>query len=95
VAFAGLGWVERYRRLVGELPVHVLFPEATAKAGDEVWAKANEWMLGAALGSGGDHLALIVLWDGEGGDGPGGTRQMVNVAKAYGANAVVIDILQK
>ena len=92
VAFAGLDWVERYRRLVSELPVHVLFPEATAKVGDEVWEKANEWMLGVALDGSGSETTLIVLWDGEGGDGPGGTRHMVNVAKAKGANAVVIAI---
>jgi hypothetical protein len=90
VAFAGVGWVERYRRLVSELPVHVLFPEATADAGDEVWAKANEWMLGAALEGGGSEMALIVLWDGEGGDGPGGTRHMVVTAKKIGADVEII-----
>ncbi len=92
VAFAGLDWMERYRRLVSELPVHVLFPEATAKAGDEVWAKANEWMLGTALEGGGSEMALIVLWDGEGGDGPGGTKHMVKTVKEKGAEIAIIDV---
>ncbi len=70
VGFAGAGWVERYRRLVRELPMHVLF-QATADVGDEVWEKANEWMLGVAMSGGAENMALIVLWDGEGGDGAG------------------------
>ena len=94
VAFAGADWVERYLRLVMDRPVHVLFPEATAYAGDEVWETANEWMLEAALSEGGSRMALIVLWDGEGGDGPGGTRHMVKVARREGATIQVIDILR-
>jgi hypothetical protein len=92
VAFAGADWVERYRRLVSELPVHVLYPDATADAGDKVWEDANEWMLKTALRSGGDQLALIALWDGQGGDGPGGTRHMVDVARKEGAAIEVIDV---
>lgn len=94
VAFAGADWAERFRKLVTELPVHVLDPAATADAGDEVWEKANEWMLQAASCEGGPHMTLIVLWDGEGGDGPGGTRHMVKVAKAEGATINIIDILR-
>ena len=94
VAFAGADWVKRYLRLVRDLPVHVLFPEATADAGDEVWERANEWMLEAALSEGGSRMTLIVLWDGEGGDGPGGTRHMVKVAKGEGATINKIDILR-
>lgn len=92
VAFAGADWMERYDRLVRELPVHVLFPEATADAGNEVWERANEWMLEAALSEGGSRMTLIVLWDGEGGDGPGGTRHMVEMAEQHGAVVIVIDI---
>jgi len=94
VAFAGAEWVKRYLRLVRELPVHVLFPEATADAGDEVWERANEWMLQAGLSKGGSRMTLIVLWDGEGGDGPGGTRHMVKVAKGEGATINTIDMLR-
>jgi hypothetical protein len=92
VAFAGGGWVERYLTLVRELSVHVLFPKATADVGEEVWEQANEWMLQAALCEGGSRMTLIVLWDGEGGDGPGGTRHMVERAEQQGATVVVIDI---
>ncbi len=92
VAFAGAGWVERYRRLIRDLPVRVLFPKAKSDAGDEVWEKANEWMLKMALQSGGNELALIVLWDGQGGDRPGGTRHMVEMARRQGAVVEIIDV---
>ena len=90
VEFAGEGWVRRYRKLVGQLPVHVLFPEAKADVGDEVWEKANEWMVAVASHDGGDAMSLIVLWDGEGGDGPGGTRHMVETAGELGADITII-----
>jgi hypothetical protein len=60
--------------------------------GDEVWAKANEWMLEVAGSEGGDAMALIVLWDGEGGDGPGGTRHMVETAGELGADITIIGV---
>ena len=33
-------------------------------------------------------IALIVLWDGKGGDGPGGTENMVKLAKSRGVKTV-------
>jgi hypothetical protein len=33
-------------------------------------------------------MTLIALWDGEAGDGPGGTEDMVNLAKERGARVV-------
>jgi hypothetical protein len=89
VAFADRDWVERYRRLIRELPVHVLFP-AMADVGDEVWEKANQWMLNAASDKGG--MSLVVLWDGEGGEGPGGTKHMVKEAGNKGATIRIIDV---
>jgi hypothetical protein len=92
VSFAGQQWTDRYQQLTRELPVHVLFPEATADAPNEVWEKANQWMLDTALADGGATLSLLVLWDGQGGDGPGGTLHMINVAKEQGATTDIIDI---
>ena len=84
--------MERYRKLVRVLSVHVLFPEAKADVRDEVWEKANEWMLNTALSEGGSRMTLIVLWDGEGGDGPGGTRHMTKTVEQHGGIVIVIDI---
>lgn len=93
VAFAGPGWITRYRTLTQELSVHVLLPNTTADAPDTVWAEANEWMLHTALADG-SHLTLIALWDGQKGDGPGGTDHLVNEAKAHQAAVELIDILR-
>lgn len=87
----GPGWESRYRQLIGELPVHILVPGGKADTGDEIWEKANEWMLKAALSQGDAHLTIIVLWDGDEGD-TGGTSQMVRVALAHQANVEMIDI---
>ena len=49
-------------------------------------------MLNKALENGGAHMTLIALWNGEGGDGKGGTEHMVNVAKEQGSKTRIIDI---
>ena len=50
-----------------------------------IWERNNRWMLQAALAWGADRLTLLVLWDGQAGDAPGGTQHMVDVANAAGA----------
>jgi len=42
--------------------------------------------------NGGINMTLIALWDGKGGDGPGGTGHMVKEAKSKGAQVIEIDI---
>jgi hypothetical protein len=36
-------------------------------------------------------VTLIVLWDGKGGDGPGGTADMVRLAESRGVRVVRLD----
>ncbi len=50
-----------------------------------IWERNNRWMLHSALAHGADKLTLFALWDGQSGDGPGGTQHMVNVVKKAGA----------
>lgn len=45
--------------------------------GVSVWERANQWLLHTALAHGPDKARAVVLWDGGGGDGPGGTRHMM------------------
>ena len=56
-----------------------------------IWERNNRWMLQSALAYGADKLTLLVLWDGQGGDAPGGTQHMVEVAEASGAVVRRID----
>ena len=48
-------------------------------------------MLDTALGFGASRLRLICLWDGGGGDGPGGTDHLVEQARRQGVPVTWID----
>jgi tetratricopeptide (TPR) repeat protein len=56
-----------------------------------IWERNNRWMLQSALAWSAPKLTLLVLWDGRGGDAPGGTQHMVAVAEAAGAVVRRID----
>lgn len=53
--------------------------------------RCNRWMLDTALGLGCARLRLICLWDGGGGDGPGGTDHLVEQARSAGVPVTWID----
>lgn len=62
-----------------------------------IWQRNNLWMLFKALDEGCDpktgdpNITLIALWDGEGGDGPGGTGDLVDKVNELGARSEVIN----
>lgn len=98
VAFAGPGWTDRFDQLYNRLPVEVLaqsreLPNWLKKKKDyTIWERNNLWMLHQALENGGQYMSLIALWNGKGGDGPGGTAHMVREAKDRGARTIPISI---
>ncbi len=98
VAFAGNGWVERFYSLYHTLDRHVLSQSMDLpnwlqkKQGYTIWERNNLWMLYSSLVCGGSNTSLIAVWNGKGGDGPGGTQHMINEAKSRGAEIDVIDI---
>ena len=61
-----------------------------------IWQRNNLWMLFNALDEGCDpktedpNVTLIALWDGEGGDGPGGTGDLVKKVEDLGARSEII-----
>jgi hypothetical protein len=69
-----------------ELPKWLQF-----KTGYDIWQRNNLWLLSEALCLAPRNLTLIALWDGETGDGPGGTEHMVGLAKQHGARFVRLD----
>jgi hypothetical protein len=84
---AGGDWVDRFGRLAGKLPVRVL----AEKEDEDIWQRTNLWMLDHALALGSGNVTLIVLWNGEEGDGPGGTEDLIAPAKERGAETVILD----
>lgn len=99
VEFAGTEWIDRFDKLYKSLPTHILsqvkdLPKWLQKKKDyTLWERNNLWELNCALTEGGINMTLIALWDGKGGDGPGGTADMVKEAKAKGAKTILINPL--
>jgi len=97
VEFAGPQWIERFDELYKKLPRRVLsqtkdLPKWLQKRpGYTIWERNNLWMLNSALVCGGQNMTLLALWEGKGGDKPGGTRHMVKEAESRGSKTVVID----
>lgn len=100
VQHGGPDWVERYRNLCERTsPVILADSEELpswlrGKAQYTIWDRSNLWMLSHALAmvqGQGARLTLISLWDGQGGDGPGGTADMVRRAVDAGAKHIALD----
>jgi hypothetical protein len=98
VQSAGPNWVERFDRLQQQLPGRVLADSKklprwlSEKANYSVWQRNNLWLLHHAMAAGGgSNVCLIALWNGEAGDGPGGTADMVQKARERGAKTVILD----
>ncbi|MEO6730647.1 MAG: hypothetical protein ABIN01_05480 [Ferruginibacter sp.] len=97
VTFAGPEWIDRFDRLYHKLPHYVLsqvkeLPKWMNKENFSIWERANLWMLHSALVNGGSNMSLVALWDGQGGDGAGGTEHMVKEAVEKGAKTITIGI---
>ena len=91
VSFAGEHWDRRFNTLIEKLPAHIL-SKADEKKSRNIYEMTNEWMLDKALGAGGKNMTLLALWNGDIGDGKGGTQHMVAMAKEQGAEVAIIDI---
>jgi hypothetical protein len=97
VQSAGPEWVDRFNSLHDRLPVSVLAESKElprwlrAKDKYTIWNRNNLWMLHHALANGAARVTLIALWNGERGDGPGGTEDMIQQAKARGAKTIIVD----
>lgn len=97
VADGGAQWVERFQHLC-EVNKPIILTDADelprwlrAKNGYTIWQRSNLWMLQHALAKSNDNLLLIALWNGDVGDGSGGTEDMVNRAKERGAAFLHLD----
>lgn len=60
--------------------------------GVSVYDRCNRWMLYTALSHGLNRVSFVTLWNGEPGDGPGGTEYMVALMKTLtGRQPIIID----
>jgi len=88
VAPAGPAWIERFRALLqrtGPEGIRIMGEHDGLSEGltSNVWQRANLWMMDAAIALAREQ-ALLALWDGHIGDGPGGTEHFIEVAQRLG-----------
>lgn len=97
VSFAGHNWVERFHQIRQHPHVTVHYqPERLGPApdGDDAFSRNNRWALYTAMGYGLERVRLVALWNGQGGDGPGGTGHMVQEVGRLGGVVVHLDTTQ-
>ncbi|HEY3626561.1 MAG TPA: hypothetical protein VGL00_09760 [Terracidiphilus sp.] len=87
VAPAGPEWVKRFHILLERTgnALHIMQQNdgKLEGASDNIWQRSNLWMIGEASRLAPER-ALLALWDGEAGDGPGGTGHFLEVARRFG-----------
>jgi hypothetical protein len=91
----GDDWVSRFDALLKQrerVPVlgnpDELPPWLASRPGYAAWQRANLWLLSEALAKDAPSLQVIALWDGEAGDGPGGTEHLMRLAREHDAGTV-------
>jgi hypothetical protein len=91
-------WLRRFHTQLQKhpnAPVLAQSPELPkwlqSKRGYDVWQRNNLWLLSEALCLAAKNITVVALWDGEPGDGPGGTEHMVRLAKEHGARIIHLD----
>ena len=98
VQFAGPDWIDRFNTMYDGLDVQILsetkaLPKWLNNYGDySIWERNNRWILNSALSEADYHLTFLALWDGKGGDGPGGTEHMIDEVNQRGAKSIIINI---
>jgi hypothetical protein len=91
----GPDWVEKFNRLLDTRPVIILSDSAELPVWSAsipqygVFRRGNIWMMKNALLQPDADVTLVALWNGQAGDGPGGTADMVTLAKSHGAKVCV------
>lgn len=88
----GVAWQARFEAVMARLPEAPRIMQPDSAGGDNPYERCNRWMLDTAMAWGGDRLRFICLWDGGGGDGPGGTASMCAEVERRGGRLDWIDI---
>ncbi len=90
----GASWRDRFYAALGaantslrEMPVEL----GPTPAGSDPFERCNLWLLYSALVHGVQKVNLVALWNGAGGDGPGGTAHMVAEVKRLTGRVTHLD----
>jgi hypothetical protein len=92
VDFANKDWRARFFVAKARAVMHVAPQELGAlQEGENAYERENRWMLDTAMRFGADKVELVCLWNGEGGDGPGGAQHMMEEVHNKGGRKVWLD----
>jgi hypothetical protein len=92
VDFAGAQWRDRFFTTRSKATLHVMPDElGPLPSGTDPYERNNEWMLESAGRAGDDKVVFICLWDGGGGDGPGGTRHLMEEVQRKSGRTLWLD----
>lgn len=89
VRFAGEDWVDSFREVTADPNLALTGPEPGMLRLDDPHTVNNLRMLDAALARPGSLYGLFV-WDGKGGDGPGGTEHLATAVVEEGGSVTVL-----
>jgi hypothetical protein len=95
VSFAGDSWVERFYNIRNNPKVTFQYQidrVGPLPAGDNPFERNNRWALYSALIYGIERVRFIALWNGQGGDGPGGTGHMMKEVRRLGGIVEHLDV---
>jgi hypothetical protein len=85
VDFADRNWRARYFAAKAQAVLHFAPTElGPIREEEDAYERNNRWMLNSALRFGAEKLDFVCLWNGEGGDGPDGTRDMMDAVRNRG-----------
>lgn len=83
VDFAGNDWHDRYCAARAKATLHVAPDElGPLGEGENPYERNNQWMLKSAARFGSTRMAFISLWNGQGGDGPGGAQHLMEEVRS-------------
>ena len=89
----GDAWRERYFKIKPRLQSLQVMPDELGPlpSGVDAFERCNLWLLYTTLVWGIDKVRFICLWNGAGGDGPGGTKHMYDEVKARTGQVTWLD----
>lgn len=92
VDFADRDWHARFEDACKRSRVYVM-PRARPELGanGDPYEQVNLWMLEAAWRWGGERVLVVCLWDGQQGDGPGGTADLMEKVERRGGKVEWLD----